>query len=161
MLSWQRVCFPIVIPSYPIIVIIISQCIPIIHWWNINVSDHWYSYPHIIIHYYGDTNDMVIEYDNNDMGIEYSLFFISPYHWYTMGIFMKLLIVLFFAKKTKSQQQPLGATVISPIWASSWRSKIEAWRRAERRHPTIDGDSLSLDWFKGKFTGNHGFYHQI
>jgi hypothetical protein len=19
----------------------------------------------------------------------------------------------------------------------------------------------SLDWFKGKFTGNHGFYHQI
>ena len=20
---------------------------------------------------------------------------------------------------------------------------------------------LSLDWFKGKFTGNHGFYHQI
>ena len=58
---------------------------------------------------------MVIEYDNNDMGIEYSLLFISPYHWYTMGIFMKLLIVLFFAKKTKSQQQPLGATVISPI----------------------------------------------
>ena len=21
--------------------------------------------------------------------------------------------------------------------------------------------SVSLDWFKGKFTGNHGFYHQI
>ena len=20
---------------------------------------------------------------------------------------------------------------------------------------------VSLDWFKGKFTGNHGFYHQI
>ena len=21
--------------------------------------------------------------------------------------------------------------------------------------------TFSLDWFKGKFTGNHGFYHQI
>ena len=22
-------------------------------------------------------------------------------------------------------------------------------------------EDKSLDWFKGKFTGNHGFYHQI
>jgi len=29
---------------------------------------------------------------------------------------------------------------------------------------SFDGDEMgleSLDWFKGKFSGNHGFYHQI
>ena len=27
--------------------------------------------------------------------------------------------------------------------------------------PRNNGLVESLDWFKGKFTGNHGFYHQI
>ena len=29
------------------------------------------------------------------------------------------------------------------------------------RNGIIKPTKLSLDWFKGKFTGNHGFYHQI
>ena len=27
--------------------------------------------------------------------------------------------------------------------------------------PAYHGDHNSMDWFKGKSTGNHGFYHQI
>jgi hypothetical protein len=27
--------------------------------------------------------------------------------------------------------------------------------------PSLPIDLISMDWFKGKSTGNHGFYHQI
>jgi hypothetical protein len=41
------------------------------------------------------------------------------------------------------------------------------WELPTKKRPKFQGRSpdmskkYSQDWFKGKFTGNHGFYHQI
>ena len=46
--------------------------------------------------------------------------------------------------------------------AETWLDEIAAARQrlTISVEPSWDLD-LSMDWFKGQFTGNHGFYHSI
>ena len=52
------------------------------------------------------------------------------------------------------QTRPCATRVFLPSWSMPWR-----WFEIRIDMIMIGLDNISMDWFKGKFTGNHGFYH--
>ena len=54
---------------------------------------------------------------------------------------------------SKNQDGPASAALRLYPFESFWGRNLEHFRAVQTLH--------SMDWFKGKSTGNHGFYHQI
>ena len=67
----------------------------------------------------------------------------TPWRWYTPRLLKARGIFVF-----QEGDQPLAVF--------SRRERTMLNRTSKQL-----GKQISLDWFKGKFTGNHGFYHQI
>ena len=60
-------------------------------------------------------------------------------------------------KLPRLEELRLGSTIFRQ-GRRSWRCCREAGRFSKLWKST---SLISMDWFKGKSTGNHGFYHQI
>ena len=88
--------------------------------------------------------------------ISYIYIYIHTYHIYVIYICMVLLCLVktrIFAGKSHFFQW-LKQTC---FFLRSPAHQPQAWRWSLRK--TINNTIVSLDWIKGKFTGNHGFYH--
>ena len=66
-----------------------------------------------------------------------------------MESFQSLLDVITCSRYTNSRNTAVGFYV------------AKVWKPGKQNVNFEQHIVHSLDWFKGKFTGNHGFYHQI
>ena len=89
------------------------------------------------------------------MLVSYIFPLISPWYQYPIRLVEKTMY------HVKERQENVAST--ASVFHSSWDPTVSTVSRrckAIKVQPK-DMKLMSLDWFKGKITGNHGFHHQI